>query len=109
MLSPSAPVRSAQLRSCAGSIRPMSDGDGEIHKADSIGKREGRRLTGRQIGAIAIGAFVVLFALLNLEDASVDLLVKSVKMPLFVVIAVCAALGFGSGFLVARHRARHDD
>jgi len=86
----------------------MSLGDGEIRKADSIGKGEGRKLTGRQIGAIAIGVVVALFAVLNLEDSSVDLLVKSVKMPLFVVIAVCAGLGFGAGFLFARHRARQD-
>ena len=87
----------------------MAEGDGEIRRADSIGKGEGRKLSGRQIGAIVIGALVLLFALLNLEDARVDVLVKSVKMPLFVVIAVCTGLGFGIGFLVARHRARRDD
>jgi ABC-type glucose/galactose transport system permease subunit len=87
----------------------MSDGDGEVHRADDIGKGEGSKLSGRQIGAIAIGAVIVLFAVLNLDEVKVDLAVTSVHMRLFIVIAVSAALGFGGGLLVARHRARKDD
>jgi hypothetical protein len=64
-------------------------------------------VTGRQIGD-AIGA-VVLCCLLNLEEAQIDLIGTSIKMPLFVVIAVSAGLGFGGGFLLARHRARDND
>lgn len=83
--------------------------DDEIHRADDIGKGQGNKLTGHQIAAIVIGAFVVLFAVLNFQKTRVDLLFSSVSMPLFFVIAVCGALGFGAGFLVARHRARKDD
>jgi uncharacterized integral membrane protein len=83
--------------------------DGEIRRADDIGKGEGRKLTGRQIAALVIGAVIVLFAVLNTEDARVDLVGGSVTMPLFLVIAVCAGLGFGAGFLVARHRGRKGD
>lgn len=87
----------------------MSSDEGEIRRADDIGKGEGKKISGRQIGAIAIGAVVVLFALLNTEEANIDLLFGDVSMPLFLVILVFSALGFGAGFLVARHRANKDD
>ena len=56
---------------------------------------------------MAVVAVVVLvFALVNLESATIDLIVGQVTMPVFFVIAVPAALGFGMGVLVQRrHRA----
>ena len=66
------------------------------------------RPSGRQIGIAALVGVVVLFALLNLDDARVDLLFDSVKIPLVFVIAVTGLIAFTSGFLFARHIDKRD-
>jgi len=82
---------------------------GEVHRASDIGKGEGRKLSPRAIVAIVLGVLVLIFALLNLEDASIDFGVSSVTMPLVFVIAVVGAIGFGTGILFSRHRDRRND
>ncbi len=79
---------------------------GEIRRASEIGKQEGRKLSPRAIAAIVLGVLVLVFALLNLEDASIDFGFSSVTMPLVFVIAVVAAMGFGAGLLFSRHREK---
>jgi ABC-type glucose/galactose transport system permease subunit len=66
------------------------------------------RPSGRQVGMAALLALVVLFALLNLDDAKVDFLVDSVKVPLVFVIAVTAILSFFAGYLFTRHLDKRD-
>ena len=68
----------------------------------------GWRPSGRQIGIAALIGLIVLFAALNLDDANVDLLFDSVKIPLVFVIAVTALIAFTSGYLFARHVDRRD-
>jgi uncharacterized integral membrane protein len=70
------------------------------------GPRAPRTFTGRQIIVAVVAVVVLVFALVNLESATIDLIVGQVTMPVFFVIAVPAALGFGMGVLVQRrHRA----
>jgi uncharacterized integral membrane protein len=77
---------------------------GEVRRASDIGKTEGNKLSPRAIAAIALGALVLVFALLNLEKSSIDFGFTSVTMPLVFVIAVVGAIGFGVGILFSRHR-----
>jgi uncharacterized integral membrane protein len=79
----------------------MSDGNGTAAET-------GWRPSGRQIGIAVLLGLVVLFALLNLDDARVDLLFDSVKIPLFFVIVVTGIIAFVSGYLFARHLDRRD-
>jgi uncharacterized integral membrane protein len=66
------------------------------------------RPSGRQIGIAVLVGIIVLFALLNLDDARVDLLFDSVKIPLVFVIAVTGLIAFTSGYLLARHLEKRD-
>lgn len=87
----------------------MADGnEGEIRRADQIGKGEG--LKPRQIVALVLLGLLILLAILNFDDVSVDLLFGSVTMPLFVLIAVAGLVGFLIGWLVRgrREKREHD-
>jgi len=61
------------------------------------------RPSARQVGFAALILVIVIFAVLNLDDAKVDLVFDSVKIPLVFVIAVTALIAFTSGYLFARH------
>lgn len=65
-----------------------------------------RRETLRQVGALIVGALIVLFAVLNLDDVEVNWVLATATTPLIVVIAVSFALGIAAGLLIARGRAR---
>ena len=80
--------------------------EGEIRRADQIGKGEG--LKPRQIVALVLLGLLILLAILNLDDVSVDLLFGSVSMPLFVLIAVSGAVGFLIGWLVRGRRDKRE-
>jgi uncharacterized integral membrane protein len=77
----------------------------EIHRADDIG-RSRPRITGRHVVALVLIGLLVVIAVLNLDDVSVDLIAGSVEMPLIVLIAIAAGIGFLAGWLVSRHRER---
>jgi uncharacterized integral membrane protein len=77
----------------------------EIHRADDIG-RTGPRLTGRHVVALVLIGLLVVLAVLNLDDVSVDLIAGSVELPLVVLIAIAGGLGFLAGWLVFRRRER---
>lgn len=76
--------------------------EGQVTRADDVGR--GRRMSGRHIGAIVLVAVVVIFAIANTQDVKIDFVFGDVTMPLFVVIAVVGALGFGAGYLVRSRR-----
>ena len=80
--------------------------EGEIRRADQIGKGEG--LKPRQIVALVLLGLLILLAILNFDDVSVDLLFGSVSMPLFVLIAVTGAVGFLIGWLVRGRREKRE-
>ena len=76
---------------------------GEIQRADDIGRK---RLSPRSIVAIVLAALLVLLAVLNLEKVSVDLAVRSVHMPLILLIALSGGIGFLVGWHFFRRRER---
>jgi uncharacterized integral membrane protein len=82
----------------------MSDGD--VHRADDVGKF--RRLKPRQIAIIVLLGIVILFAVLNLDKARIDVLVTSVRLPVVFVIVVSGLIGFSVGYLLARHLENRD-
>jgi uncharacterized integral membrane protein len=77
----------------------------EIHRADDIG-RSGPRMSGRHVVALVLIGLLVVVAVLNLDDVSVDLIAGSVELPLIVLIAIAGGLGFLAGWLVSRRRGR---
>ena len=83
---------------------------GKVTRADDVGREE-RKLTPRHVVAIVLVALLVLVAILNLDETSVDLVVRSVKLPLFVVIAVAGFVGFAIGWLLSarREKRRRED
>ena len=52
-----------------------------------------------------LGAFLLLFAVLNTHEVGIDWIFDTVRVPVILVIVVCAALGFAMGFLVRGHLA----
>jgi uncharacterized integral membrane protein len=62
-----------------------------------------------QIRLVALGALIVLvaiFAVLNLDKVKVDLIFRSPRWPLIVVIVACLALGAAIDRLWIRYAAR---
>jgi uncharacterized integral membrane protein len=77
----------------------------EIHRADDIGRTR-PQMSARHVIALILVALLVIIAVLNLNDVSVDLLIGSVKMPLIVLIAASGLIGFVVGWLFFRARER---
>jgi uncharacterized integral membrane protein len=72
---------------------------------------ERSRSSSEQIRLVALGALTViaiLFAVLNLDEVRVDLIVGSYKIPLILVIVGCLAAGAAIDRLLLRWRHRHD-
>lgn len=72
------------------------------------GRREGFHPTARQILSAVLIGLVLLFALVNLEDVSVDFVADSVEIPLFFVIVASGLLGLAAGALIRRHQRDRD-
>lgn len=51
-------------------------------------------------------AIVILFAVANSRSTKITWIVASSRAPLFVVVAICVAVGFAAGYLVAQRRAK---
>lgn len=66
----------------------------------------GWRPSAREVFAIVVVVIVLVFALVNLEDARVDLVIGEVTIPIFFVIAVPALIGFVSGLIFQHYRER---
>jgi len=62
--------------------------------------------SGRLIFAMVLIAIILIFALANLEDATIDFVFGQVTLPVVFIIAIPAFLGFGAGELVSHHRAK---
>jgi uncharacterized integral membrane protein len=65
-----------------------------------------RRSRARQIGVLALTGLAVVFAVVNLDDVSVNWIVGTWHTPLIIVIAVSVVVGAGAGYLVGRRRER---
>ena len=65
------------------------------------------RPTLRQIIGAAVALVLVIFAAVNFDDVPVDFLfTDDVRIPLFAVMVLFGALGFGAGMLFQRRRAK---
>jgi uncharacterized integral membrane protein len=67
-----------------------------------------RREQARLIALGAVAVLAVVFALLNLDDVKVDLILGSGEIPLFFVIVGSVAAGIAIDRLLLRWRRRHD-
>ncbi|HEV2993600.1 MAG TPA: LapA family protein [Acidimicrobiia bacterium] len=76
------------------------------HPAGSAAAEPRWRPSGRLVFAFVLVAIVLIFALVNLEDARIDFVFGEVTLPVFFVIAIPAFLGFGAGELVSHHRTK---
>jgi uncharacterized integral membrane protein len=66
----------------------------------------GWRPTAREILAVLVVVLILVFALINLEDAKIDFVFGQVTIPIFFVIAVPALIGFVSGLIFQHYRER---
>jgi uncharacterized integral membrane protein len=66
----------------------------------------GWRPTVREILAVVVVVLILVFALVNLEDANIDFVFGQVTIPIFFVIAVPALIGFVSGLVFQHYRER---
>jgi len=64
------------------------------------------RPTVRQVVAIVILVIILVFALVNLEQTSIDFVFGEVKIPVFFVIAFPTLFGFVAGLIVQSRRDR---
>jgi uncharacterized integral membrane protein len=75
---------------------------GDQHRAR--GARD-RKAGPKTIAAAVLAALVTLFAVLNSQTVRVHFIVTTTRVPMIVVIAVCAVIGVVVGWLIARRRA----
>jgi uncharacterized integral membrane protein len=67
-----------------------------------------RDINGKFIAIGVLALILVVFALVNTHDVSVDFLVATVDASMIVVIVVAAVVGFALGWLFAVHRANRN-
>jgi uncharacterized integral membrane protein len=84
-----------------------------VQEPAEVPKREGPkrvepgwRPTAREILAVLVVVVILVFALINLEDAKIDFVFGQVTIPIFFVIAVPALIGFVSGLIFQHYRER---
>ena len=70
--------------------------------ADDLGRHQ--QLSMHTLGLYILVGAIVLFAALNLQKVSVDIVFTSITMSLVFVIAATALVGFGAGYLHAHNR-----
>lgn len=66
----------------------------------------GWRPSARETLGLVIVVLILVFALVNLEDAPIDFVFGQVTTPIFFVIAVPSLVGFLAGVLVQHRRDR---
>jgi uncharacterized integral membrane protein len=67
-------------------------------------QRPQSRIKPRHVVVAICVVLLVVFAIVNVDDVSVDFAVDTVDAPLVLVIVVCALLGFLIGWVVGRRR-----
>ncbi len=68
---------------------------------------DGRKVSGKVIGLGIAAVVLVLFAVLNTEDAQVNWILGTWETSVIVVIAISGVLGFVIGWLVRGRRGDH--
>jgi uncharacterized integral membrane protein len=73
------------------------------HRDSARVRKRGTRERGRIVLAAALTAIVTIFAVLNLDQVAVDLVIFGTEqIPLIVVIAASALLGLAIGYIAGR-------
>lgn len=57
------------------------------------------------IAAAVLAVLLTLFAVLNSQTVRVHLVFTTARLPMIVVVVVCAVIGIAVGWLIARRRA----
>jgi uncharacterized integral membrane protein len=73
------------------------------------GTRSGSGFPRADTATIVLVGVVILFALFNSRSTKITWIVASSRAPLFVVIALCVAVGFAAGYLTAQRRGKRTD
>jgi uncharacterized integral membrane protein len=68
----------------------------------------GRNINFKLVALGAVGALLLLFALVNTHEVGVDWIFDTVSVPMILVIVVSALLGFAIGWLVRGHVTNRD-
>jgi lipopolysaccharide assembly protein A len=63
-----------------------------------------RSVNPKMVAILVLAVVLIVFGLVNTNQVNVDFIVASVDVAMIVVIVVSAVVGFGLGWLVARHR-----
>ena len=63
-------------------------------------------ITPRRIALFVVAAILIVVAVLNLDQVSIDLVVGSIRMPLIAMLAVAGGVGFLAGWWFFRRRER---
>jgi uncharacterized integral membrane protein len=73
--------------------------------AGSAAATRDRRASARLIAAVVLAVVLTVFALLNSQSVRIHLVFTTARLPMIVVIAVCAVIGVIVGWLIGRRRA----
>lgn len=75
---------------------------GDRHKGEVARDRKARA---RIVAAAVLAVLLTLFAVLNGQTVRVHFIFTTARVPMIVVIVVCAVIGVVVGWLIARRRA----
>lgn len=76
------------------------------HDPTTEGRPAASKARASTLAALAIGALVALFAVLNSQQVEVHWVVSTTRTPLIVVIVLFGLIGFGVGVVAGRRRRR---
>jgi uncharacterized integral membrane protein len=80
----------------------VGQASGDRNQAQAARDRKARA---RLIAAAVLAAVLTLFAVLNSQTVSVHFILTTARLPMIVVIAVCAGIGVAVGWIIGRRRA----
>ena len=83
----------------SGMIRPMAS---PLQDPDGTATARSSRDRARLIAIAILGVAAAVFALVNLDQVEVDLVLGTAKLPLIIVIVICLLIGAAIGALLSR-------
>lgn len=84
----------------------MSTVHDHVDSSHRGGARRDRRTHGRLLAAVALGALLALFAVLNSQSVRIHWIVTTTDVPMIVVIVGCGLIGALVTWLVMRRRQK---
>jgi uncharacterized integral membrane protein len=80
----------------------------ELRQSAEVAKPPSRKITPRQAGSAVAVVLVVVFALINFQNATMHWVVGTTHTPLIVLVAFCVLIGLAVGFVLGR-RSRAEE